>query len=258
MMSDVPYGAFLSGGVDSAAIAAAMASRSDAPPTTFTIGFPGHGEEIDEREAAAESARAIGTDHHATTTEEIDFLGELERCVRSLEEPLGIPSAPALMQLSRFAARDVKVVLSGQGADEPHGGYARHQVAHALGLAERLGPLARPLGAAAGPGGRRRRGAGPPDARRHDARRAPLAADRDHRRARCGTALAGGAGEAAAAERAALAEEVLADVGDLRPGRPGALPRHATCSSPTTCCSAPTRCRCRRASSSGCRSSTSS
>ncbi len=182
MMSDVPYGAFLSGGVDSAAIASAMSRRSGAKPTTFTIGFPGHGEEIDEREAAAESARVIGTDHHETATAEIDFLGELERCVRSLEEPLGIPSAPALMQLSRFAARDVKVVLSGQGADEPHGGYARHQVAHGLGLAARLGPLARPLGAAAGLQGGRGSRARAPDPRRHDAGRALLAADRDHRR----------------------------------------------------------------------------
>ncbi len=213
MMSDVPYGAFLSGGVDSAAIASAMSRRSGAKPTTFTIGFPGHGEEIDEREAAAETARVIGTDHHETATAEIDFLGELERCVRSLEEPLGIPSAPALMQLSRFAARDVKVVLSGQGADEPHGGYARHQVAHALGLAAHLGPLARPLGAAAGLKG----GAAAARVRRIlgdmtqgerfwrliEITDAPLR-----------SALAGEAGEAAAAERAALADEVIADVGD--------------------------------------------
>ena len=64
-----------------------------------------------------------------------------------LEEPCGIPSAPALLQLSRFAARDVKVVLAGQGADEPHGGYGRHQAAALLGGAA-------PLPAGAGrPGG---------------------------------------------------------------------------------------------------------
>ena len=132
MMSDVPYGAFLSGGVDSAAVVAAMAERSDQAPTTFTIGFPGHGDELDERGPAAESARLIGTDHHSTTTTETDFLAELRRSVPRLEEPCGIPSAPALMQLSLFASSRVKVVLAGQGADEPHGGYGRHQAAAVL------------------------------------------------------------------------------------------------------------------------------
>jgi asparagine synthase (glutamine-hydrolysing) len=132
MMSDVPYGAFLSGGVDSAAVVAAMAARSDSPPTTFTIGFPGHDEALDERGPAAESARLIGTDHHSTTTTETDFLSELALSMPRLEEPCGIPSAPALMQLSRFAATRVKVVLAGQGADEPHGGYGRHQAAAVL------------------------------------------------------------------------------------------------------------------------------
>ena len=127
MMSDVPYGAFLSGGVDSAGIVAAMKLRAPEPPTTFTIGFPGHGDVLDERQLAAETARIVGTDHHDTVMRETDFLTELARCVPRLEEPCGIPSAPALLQLSRFAARDVKVVLAGQGADEPHGGYGRHQ-----------------------------------------------------------------------------------------------------------------------------------
>ena len=132
MMSDVPYGAFLSGGVDSAAIVAAMKLRAPEPPTTFTIGFPGHGEVLDERELAAETARIVGTDHRDTVMRETDFLTELARCVPRLEEPCGIPSAPALLQLSRFAAKDVKVVLAGQGADEPHGGYGRHQAAALL------------------------------------------------------------------------------------------------------------------------------
>src|SRR5215213_8957081 len=132
MMSDVPYGAFLSGGVDSAAIVAAMKLRAPEPPTTFTIGFPGHGDVLDERELAAATARIVGTDHHDTVMRETDFVTELARCLPRLEEPCGIPSAPALLQLSRFAANDVKVVLAGQGADEPHGGYGRHQAAALL------------------------------------------------------------------------------------------------------------------------------
>jgi asparagine synthase (glutamine-hydrolysing) len=148
MMSDVPYGAFLSGGVDSAAVVAAMAERSHARPATFTIGFPGHGDTLDERAYAAESARLIGTDHHDTAMAETDFLSELARAVPRLEEPCGIPSAPALMQLSHFAAEDVKVVLAGQGADEPHGGYGRHQAA-ALMSPLRLVPAAAAAPAAA-------------------------------------------------------------------------------------------------------------
>src|SRR4051794_23777353 len=150
MMSDVPYGAFLSGGVDSAGVVAAMKERSGTAPTTFTIGFPGHGDVVDERALAAESARIIGTDHRDTAMRETDFLAELARCVPRLEEPCGIPSAPALLQLSRFAAQDVKVVLAGQGADEPHGGYGRHQAAALLRPLKLLPPaLAGPAGAVA-------------------------------------------------------------------------------------------------------------
>jgi asparagine synthase (glutamine-hydrolysing) len=132
MMSDVPYGAFLSGGVDSAGVVAAMKLRAPTPPTTFTIGFPGHGDVVDERKFAVETARVIGTDQHDTVMHETDFLTELARTMPRLEEPCGIPSAPALLQLSRFAAEHVKVVLAGQGADEPHGGYGRHQGAALL------------------------------------------------------------------------------------------------------------------------------
>jgi asparagine synthase (glutamine-hydrolysing) len=157
MMSDVPYGAFLSGGVDSAAVVAAMARRAGAPPTTFTIGFPGHGGLLDERGPAAESARLIGTEHHDTAMVETDFLAELATAVPRLEEPCGVPSAPALGQLSRFASERVKVVLAGQGADEPHGGYGRHGAAALLGplrlapaaLASPLASLARALPRAA-------------------------------------------------------------------------------------------------------------
>ena len=215
MMSDVPYGAVLSGGIDSAAIAAGMAQRMDAPPETFTIGFPGHGTVLDEREYAAASARAIGTDHHDTAMEETDFLGELERCVRRLEEPCGIPSAPALMQLSRFTAQSVKVVLSGQGADEPHGGYGRHQAAAALGAAGRLGPLAYPLRAATGllAGNERTRRAGRLLGDLTEAERLIRLieiTDDDLR-----TRLVGGIGQDAATERLALAGDVLSDI----PGR---------------------------------------
>ncbi|HEU0019676.1 MAG TPA: asparagine synthase (glutamine-hydrolyzing) [Thermoleophilaceae bacterium] len=214
MMSDVPYGAFLSGGVDSAAIVAAMASRSPTPPQTFTIGFPGYGDVLDERAYAAESARAIGSAHHDTAMERDDFTDELARAVTHLEEPCGIPSAPALMQLSHFAARSVKVALSGQGADEPHGGYGRHQAALALGAARHLGPLATPLRAAAGllPGNERARRAARLLGDMTDAERLVRLVEITGEDLR--GALVGGAGEQAAAERTALAADVLSDVGD--------------------------------------------
>jgi asparagine synthase (glutamine-hydrolysing) len=143
-MSDVPYGAFLSGGLDSAAVVAAMAQTATEPPATFTIGFPGHGNAIDERADASETARLLGTTHRSTTMDVSDFVDELAVYVRHLEEPSGIPSAPALMQLSRFTREHVKVVLSGQGADEPLGGYPRHRAAAALAASARIpAPLAR-------------------------------------------------------------------------------------------------------------------
>jgi asparagine synthase (glutamine-hydrolysing) len=213
MMSDVPYGAFLSGGVDSAAVVAAMADRGTSPPTTFTIGFPGHGSTLDERQYAAESARLIGTDQHDTAMVESDFLEELARCVPRLEEPCGIPSAPALMQLSRFAAQSVKVVLAGQGADEPHGGYGRHQAAAVLRHLRRLpGFLAGPAAAAAGAvprAARAKRAARLVGPLSDGERLVRLIEITDHGQRE---GLTGRRGDEAEAERLALAEDVLGDV----------------------------------------------
>ena len=229
MMSDVPYGAFLSGGVDSAAVVAAMAKRSPQPPSTFTIGFPGHGGLLDERAPAAESARLIGTDHHDTAMVETDFLAELATAMPRLEEPCGIPSAPALPSSRASPPSDVKVVLAGQGADEPHGGYGRHQAAALLGRL-RLVP--------GGPGdpGRRARPRAPArrprPPRRHllggrGRRRAPAAPGRDHRRAGA-PALLGGTGTATPRTSGSTsAEAVLDGRRRPRPARAGALPRHA-------------------------------
>jgi asparagine synthase (glutamine-hydrolysing) len=213
MMSDVPYGELLSGGVDSAAVAAAMARRSPSPPHTFTIGFPGAGSELDERAAAAQTARALGTDHKDTAMEQTGFLEELAASVPRLEEPCGIPSAGALMQLSRFAARDVKVVLAGQGADEPHGGYGRHRAAAVLSKLNLFPPaMAAPALAAARilpRAASARRMAHMVGGRSAPERLIRLVEITDHRQR---AELTGSVGDAAEGERLASAAEVLSDV----------------------------------------------
>ncbi|WP_028065255.1 asparagine synthase (glutamine-hydrolyzing) [Solirubrobacter soli] len=218
MMSDVPYGAFLSGGIDSAGIAAAMTAHDDKPIQTFTIGFPGHDDTLDERAAAEASAKVIGTDHHSVAMSATDFRGQIRDTIHRLEEPCGIPSAPALLQLSEFTTKSVTVVLSGQGADEPLGGYSRHQAAAMLQYVAKL------PGAVAGPA-RRLAGALP---RNEKAKRAAGllgagdATDRllgifDIAPSELRAALTGADGSEAAAERRALAEAVLDDVRDRDP-----------------------------------------
>ncbi|MDA0168664.1 asparagine synthase (glutamine-hydrolyzing) [Solirubrobacter taibaiensis] len=217
MMSDVPYGTFLSGGIDSAGIAAAMARHDGKAPKSFTIGFPGYGDALDERAAAEHSARVIGTDHHSVAMSPTDFRTQLRECITRLEEPCGIPSAPALLQLSEFTAQSVKVVLSGQGADEPLGGYARHQAAALLRLAAAAGPLAKPVRTLAE--------ALPRNERAKRAARLLGGNDATDRLLRIfeiappelRASLTGSAGEEAAAERRSLAEGVLADVADRDP-----------------------------------------
>jgi asparagine synthase (glutamine-hydrolysing) len=219
-MSDVPYGAFLSGGLDSAAVVAAMAARGNGPVEAFTVGFPGHGDVVDERGAAAAHAREIGCRHHQTAMEQRDFSEEMRRCVTRLEEPCGTASAPALLQLSAFTAQTVKVVLSGQGADEPLGGYERHQAAAAMRLFDALpAALSRPI-----------RGVAEALPRNERAKRAARLVggepglDRLLRifeiaapETRARLTPAGADPASAAAERRALAADVAADVGGRDP-----------------------------------------
>jgi asparagine synthase (glutamine-hydrolysing) len=215
MMSDVPYGAFLSGGIDSAGIAAAMTRHDDKPVKTFTIGFPGHDDALDERAAAEASAHAIGTDHRSVAMSATDFRGQIRATINRLEEPCGIPSAPALLQLSEFTARSVKVVLSGQGADEPLGGYSRHQAAALLRLVaatpDLLAAPARRLAGALPRNEKVKRAAGLLGSGDATAR---LLGIFDIAPPELRAALCGSDGREAAAERRALAEDVLADVRD--------------------------------------------
>lgn len=128
LMSDVEIGVLLSGGVDSAMVAAVAQRRSAAPLKAFTVGFTGaEAAGIDEIAEARVTADALGMEHHVVRIGFEDFIGTMRDCVRIVEEPLATTSVVPMRFLTMLAARQVKVVLSGQGADEPLGGYGRYQ-----------------------------------------------------------------------------------------------------------------------------------
>ncbi len=121
MVADVPVGAYLSSGVDSALLAAAAARLG--PLRTFSVGFEAARGERDELPAARALAARIGADHAEEVITEREYLGALPGIVAAQESPLADPSAPALWFLARAASRQVKAVLSGEGADELFAGY---------------------------------------------------------------------------------------------------------------------------------------
>jgi asparagine synthase (glutamine-hydrolysing) len=125
LMSDVPLGMFLSGGVDSSAIAALMTRLTRGPVKTFSVGYDE--QRFSELGYAAEVAQAIGTDHHEVKVGIDDFFDELPRLIWHEDEPITWPSSVSLYCVSRLAATQVKVVLTGEGSDELFGGYERYR-----------------------------------------------------------------------------------------------------------------------------------
>ncbi len=124
MMSDVPIGAFLSGGVDSGAIVAAM-SRHSGRVRTYSVGFH-EGREFNELAEARDTAQLFGTEHHELLVSAQDCADALADVVWHLDEPISTSSAIPLYLLAALAHRDVKVALAGQGADELFAGYTRY------------------------------------------------------------------------------------------------------------------------------------
>ncbi len=124
MQADVPVGAFLSGGIDSALVVALMQEQG-ADATTFSIGFdsPSH----DESEDARAIAQALGTRHHATTVDGAMAAHWLDLLPAIMDEPLADASLIPSAVLAQQAAQSVKVVLTGDGGDEAFGGYARYR-----------------------------------------------------------------------------------------------------------------------------------
>jgi len=130
LMSDVPLGSFLSGGVDSSAVTA-MAARASTSLRTFTIGFPGG---ADERPAAAAMAAQLGTRHQAQAAE-IDYVTAARSQSALFGEPFGDHSSVPTLAVCRLARQQVTVALSGDGGDEVFAGYRRyrfHQMAEAV------------------------------------------------------------------------------------------------------------------------------
>jgi asparagine synthase (glutamine-hydrolysing) len=124
LMSDVPLGMFLSGGVDSSAIAALMKRMVAGPVETFSVGYSEAA--YSEISYARQVAHTIGTSHHEVIVGMEDFFQALPRLVWHEDEPIAWPSSVSLYFVSRLAARRVKVVLTGEGSDELFGGYARY------------------------------------------------------------------------------------------------------------------------------------
>jgi asparagine synthase (glutamine-hydrolysing) len=129
LMSDVPLGMFLSGGLDSSAIAAVMKREFSGPVKTFAVGYAE--QQYSELFYAAHVAHSIGADHHEVVVGMEDFFSVLPRLIWHEDEPITWPSSVSLYFVSQLASAQVKVVLTGEGSDEMFAGYARYGT-HAL------------------------------------------------------------------------------------------------------------------------------
>ena len=127
LIADVPVGIFLSGGLDSSAVAAAVTEVHNTPLNTFSIAFH-EGGKFDETPFARQVAEQLGTRHHELRIGEREFVDFLDELVWFTDEPLGDPVCVPLYYVSRLAAQHVKVVLSGEGSDEVLAGYGFEHV----------------------------------------------------------------------------------------------------------------------------------
>ena len=137
MMSDVPIGALLSGGLDSAVVVAIMAKLTGHRVRTFSVGFTDGGP-LNELDDARKTAALFGTEHQGLTLSSTDFVEGLAQAIWHLEEPISSVAPLSMYLVCRLAREHVKVVLTGQGADEPFCGYHRY-------LGERYGAAYRRL-----------------------------------------------------------------------------------------------------------------
>lgn len=139
MISDVPVGVFLSGGLDSSLIAAIMSRCSNGPVKTYSVGY--EEKESSELHYAARVAAHLKSDHHEHILRHEDFLSSMDLLLNHLEEPLGEYAPLALFRLSSLARQKVTVMLSGEGSDEVLGGYPLYSKAARLRRLGLLSPL---------------------------------------------------------------------------------------------------------------------
>jgi asparagine synthase (glutamine-hydrolysing) len=124
LMSDVPLGMFLSGGLDSSAIAALMAKMIDRPLQTFSVAFKERS--FSELDYARQVSNAIRADAHEVVIDDTDFFGALPKLIWHEDEPIAHPSSVPLYFVSALASKYVKVVLTGEGSDELLAGYGKY------------------------------------------------------------------------------------------------------------------------------------
>jgi asparagine synthase (glutamine-hydrolysing) len=141
-VSDVPVGAFLSGGIDSSSVVAMMARTATTQIKTFSIGW--HEQDYNELPYARLIAQQFGTDHHELVLEP-DVLDLMDHLAWDLDEPFGDASAIPTYMVSKLAAQHVKVVLSGDGGDELFGGYDKYVVESRERMTRFLPPFMRSL-----------------------------------------------------------------------------------------------------------------
>ena len=134
LVSDVPFGAFLSGGMDSSTIVALMSQFLNQPVKTYSVGFSGDAEKSSELPYARLVARKYHTDHHEVFIRASDLLNHAEKVIWHLDQPIADEAALANYMVADLASRDVKMVLTGEGGDELFAGYARY-------VGERFSPL---------------------------------------------------------------------------------------------------------------------
>jgi len=140
LISDVPLGAFLSGGIDSSTVVALMARASSGPVKTFSIGFKK--DDFNEAKWARIVADKFGTEHHEMILEP-DVVQTVEHLTSSLEEPFGDSSMLPTYYVSQMARQHVTVALSGDGGDEMFGGYDRYRIHAGRRIFERIPAWAR-------------------------------------------------------------------------------------------------------------------